>query len=129
MINTITCNKDSVKVINKLFDLLTKSGLINLNAQDIGNITKYAKSITNQTVTVKDATKEAVEKSGIISNELKNAHKYIICVTAGANLSLSDLDTIVETIYSVNDGERIFASLYDEYLTDEFTIDTFLVRL
>lgn len=129
MINTITCNKDSVKVINKLFDLLTKSGLINLNTQDIENITKYAKSITNQTVTVKDATKEAVEKSGIISNELKNAHKYIICVTAGANLSLSDLDTIVDTIYSVNDGERIFASLYDEYLTDEFTIDTFLVRL
>ena len=129
MINTITCNKDSVKVINKLFDLLTKPGLINLNAQDIENMTKYAKSITNQTVTIKEATKEAVEKSGILSDELKKAHKYIINVTAGANLSLGDLDTIVGTIYSVNDGERIFASLYDEYLTDEFTIDTFLVRL
>ena len=129
MIDTISCDKDAVKVINKLFDLLGKPGLINLNTQDIENLTKYAKSITNQTVTIKKATKEAVEKSGILSDELKNAHKYIINVTAGANLGLGDLDTIVGTIYSVNDNERTFASLYDEYLTDEIIIDTFLVRL
>ncbi len=129
MINTITCDKNTVEVINKLFDLLSRPGLINLNAQDVENITKYAKSITNQTVTIKEATREAVEKSGILSDELKRAHKYIICVTAGANLSLGDLDTIVGTIYSVNDNERTFASLYDEYLTNEIVINTFLVRL
>lgn len=124
---SISIASSQIKIFEKFFDLITKAGLINLSAEDIQHFLKDAKSVTIQSVNIKKATKEDIEKSGILSDELQKSQKCIINITADANITLADIDTIVGTIMSFHKCECIFSSLYDEYQKG-FQIDTFLAK-
>ena len=122
---SISIASSQIKIFEKFFDLITKAGLINLSAEDIQHFLKDAKSVTIQSANIKEATKEAVEKSGLLTDELQKAQKCIISITADASITLVDIDIIVGTISEFHKCECIFSTLYDEHQKG-FQIDTFL---
>lgn len=117
-----------IRIVEKLFDLIAKAGLINLDPDDIQHFLKDAKSLTIQSVSIKNATREDVEKSGILSEELKKSQRCIISITGNASVTLSDIDTIVGAISSFNSCEYNFSTLYDENQKG-YKVDTFLVKI
>ena len=121
-------DSNQIKIFEKLLDSITKAGLLNLKAEDIKHFLKDAKSVTIQSANIKEATKEAVEKSGILADKPQKVQKCIINITADANITLSDISTIVETISSFYDCESTFSTLYDEYQKG-FQVDTFLAKI
>lgn len=129
MINNVeVLDLKQIKTVERIFDLIVKEGLINLSPNDIQHFFKDAKSLTVQSVNIKNATKEDVEKSGILSDELKKSQKCIISIIGNANITLSDIDTIVGAISSFHNCEYNFSTLYNE-TQKGYQIDTFLVRI
>lgn len=124
----ISIDSSQIKIFEKFFDLITKAGLINLSAEDIQHFLKDAKSVTIQSANIKEATKEAIEKSGILTDELQKAQKCIISITADASITLADIDNIVGTISEFHKCKCVFSTLYDEK-QEGFRIDTFLAKM
>lgn len=121
-------DSNQIKIFEKLLNSTTKAGLLNIDAEDIQHFLKDAKSITIRSVNIKEATKEAVEKSGILTDELQKAQKCIISITANASITLANIDTIVGTISEFHKCECIFSVLYDEHQKG-FQIDNFLAKI
>lgn len=124
----ISIDSSQIKVFERFFDLIAKDGLINLSAKEIRHFLKDTKSVTIQSVNIKKATKENIEKSGILSDELQKSRKSIINITADASITLADIDTIVGTISEFHKCECVFSTLYDEK-QEGFRIDTFLAKM
>lgn len=122
-----TCESEIDK-INKILGLITKEGLITLIAEDIKKYLQYAKKLTIQSVIIPAPTKEEIEKSGILSEELKKSHKYIINITSGANITLFNIDNIVGVFADFHNKEHTFSVAFEEG-QDKFQIDTYLIEL
>ena len=105
----------------------TSIKLVNLSVNDIRQFLKSAKSLTIQVNFAKEATKEAVEKSGVLSDELKKSSRCIIIITSNKKATLSDLNVILKTISEFHQCEYIFSTIYDEE-QEVFRIDTFLAE-
>lgn len=122
----IRLDSKQIEVIEKLFDLATHSELDCIAKEGIRRILRDAKSLTFQSVYIKEATKEDVEKSKLLSDEFRKSNKCIITVTSNENATLSDLDTIMNTISAFHKCEYTFTTIYDENQRG-FQIDTFLI--
>lgn len=118
-----------IEVIERLIDCVAKSGLINISKSDIQNFLKHGKKLILKSATINKATQTEVEKSGLLCDELHKAHKYLINIEAGANISLGDIDTIIGTFRSFEEHSFFtFSSTYDEYKTDKLKIDLFIMQ-
>ena len=106
----------------------TSIKLVNLSVNDIRQFLKDAKSLTIQVNFTKEATKEAVEKSGVLSNELKESQRCIIIITSNKKATLSDIDVILKTISEFHKCEYMLSTIYDEE-QEVFRIDTFLAKM
>ena len=106
----------------------TSIKLVNLSVNDIRQFLQNAKSLTIQINFAQEATKETVEKSGVLSEELKKSDRCIVIITSNKKATLSDLNVILNTISSFHECDYMLSTIYDEE-RDNFRIDTFLVTL
>lgn len=125
----VVLDLNQIEAIERLLECTAKPGLINIDRSDIQNFLKHGKKLILKRAIIKQATKEEVEKSELLCNELHNAHKYLINIEAGANISLGDIDTVIGAFRSFEDRSFfMFSSTWDEYKTDEFQIDLFIIQ-
>lgn len=126
---TIILDLSQVEAVEKLYDCALKPGLINIDKADIREFLKHGKKLILKRATIKQATKEGIERSGLLCDELRKAHKYIVKIEAGAGICLQDIDTILERFYAFEKASFfMFASTYDEHKIDDFQIDLFIMQ-
>ncbi len=126
---SVILDLDQIKVIEKLVACVTKAGLINLSVSDIQKFLEHGKKLIYKTATIKEATREAVEKSGLLCDELHQAHKYFINIESGNNMSLADIDAIASAFHNFEERPYFaFGTTFDEYKEHEFLIDLFVLE-
>ena len=126
---TVVLDLDQIKAIERLLDFVVKDGLINLKIFDIQKFLEHGKKLIHKTATITEATKEAVEKSGLLCDELYKAHKYFINIESGKNMTLENIDTIASAFKDFEERSCFaFGTTYDEYKENEFLIDLFIVE-
>ena len=130
MTNTNTVlDLKQIKAVERLLSCVVKPGLINLDPAEIQEFLKHGKSLIYKSATLKYATKEEIEKSGLLCVELHNAHKYLINIESGNNMTLKDIDNIATAIHEFEDRSYcMFTSTFDEYKTDEFLVELFILQ-
>lgn len=129
MTKDVVFDLDQIKVIERLVACITKAGLINIDISDIQKLLDHGKKLIYKTAVIQKATKEDVEKSGLLCEELHQAHKYLINVESGDNMTLEDLDTITNTIHNFEERSFLmFGSTYDKYKTEEFKVELFIIE-
>ena len=116
-----------IKIIEKFMSLTTRAGLISPSIEDIQYFLKGVRRLTFQSIHMKQATKEAVEESGILSEKLNNAKKCMIIITSGKAATLTDLDTILSSMSHFHQCDYIVATIYDENQKG-FQVDILLIE-
>lgn len=128
MTKDVVLDLDQIKVIERLLSLVTEDGVINMKTSDIQDFLKFGKKLIYKAAVIKNATKEDVEKSGLLSDELHKAHKYFVNVESGKDMSFENIDTIVGTFRNFEERSKFtFTSTYDEFRTD-FLVELFIVE-
>lgn len=128
MTKDVVLDLDQIKVIERLLSFVTEEGIIDLKVSDIQDFLKFGKKLIYKAAVIKNATKEDIEKSGLLCEELHQAHKYFVNVESGNNMSLENLDTICGTFRDFEERTKFsFSSGIDEYRTD-FLIELFIVE-
>ena len=126
---SVVLDLDQIKVVEKLVACVTKPGLINLDTSDIQKFLEHGKKLIYKTATITEATKEAVEKSGLLCDELHQAHKYFINIESGNNMTLADIDAIASAFHDFEERSYFaFGTTIDEYKEHEFEIDLFILE-
>lgn len=128
MNKNIVLDLEQIKVIERLIALVAKAGLINLDITDIQKLLDHSKKLTYKSAVIQKATKEDVEKSGLLCDELHHAHKYLINIESGNDMSLADIDAIAGAFRDF-EGRALFAfgTSFDEFKTD-FLVELFIVE-
>lgn len=128
-VKSVVLDLDQIKVIEKLVTCVTKPGLINLDTSDIQKFLKHGKKLIYKTATITEATKEAVEKSGLLCDELHYAHKYCLNIESGKNITLEDISTIASAFHDFEERPYFaFGTTFDEYKEHEILIDLFILE-
>lgn len=128
MTKDVVFDLDQIKVIERLLSFVTEEGITNLKVSDIQDFLKFGKKLIYKTAVIKSATKEDIEKSGLLCDELHQAHKYFVNVESGNDMSLENLDTIYKTFRDFEERTKFsFSSRIDEYRTD-FLIELFIIE-
>ena len=128
-VKSVVLDLDQIKVVEKLVACVTKAGLINLDTSDIQKFLEHGKKLIYKTATIEEATKEAVEKSGLLCDELRRAHKYFINIESGNNMTLADIDAIASAFHDFEERSYFaFGTTIDEYKEHEFEIDLFILE-
>ena len=128
MTKDVVLDLDQIKVIERLLSFVTEEGITNLKVSDIQDFLKFGKKLIYKAALIKNATKEDIEKSGLLCEELHQAHKYFVNVESGNDMSLENLDTICKTFRDFEERTKFsFSSRIDEYRTD-FLIELFIIE-
>ena len=128
-VKSVVLDLDQIKVVEKLVACVTKPGLINLDTSDIQKFLEHGKKLIYKTATITEATKEDVEKSGLLCDELHQAHKYFINIESGNNMTLADIDAIASAFHDFEERSYFaFGTTIDEYKEHEFEIDLFILE-
>ena len=128
MTKDVVFDLDQIKVIERLLSFVAEKGITDLKVSDIQDFLKFGKKLIYKTAVIKSATKEDIEKSGLLCDELHQAHKYIVNVESGNDMSLENLDTICKTFRDFEERTKFsFSSGIDEYRTD-FLVELFIVE-
>ena len=128
MNKNIVFDLEQIKAVERLLDIVANDGVIDLKITDIQNFLKHGKKLIYKTATINETTKEAIEISGLLCDELRRAHKYIIMIESGNNMSLKDIDTIAATFKDFEERSCFaFGTGIDEFRTD-FLIELFIIE-
>ena len=128
MTKDVVLDLDQIKVIERLLSFVTEEGITNLKVSDIQDFLKFGKKLIYKAALIKNATKEDIEKSGLLCEELHQAHKYFVNVESGNDMSLENLDTIYKTFRDFEECTKFsFSSGIDEFKTD-FLIELFIIE-
>ena len=128
MTKDVILDLDQIKVIERLLSFIPESATVHLKVSDIQDFLKFGKKLIYKTAVIKNATKEDVEKSGLLCEELHQAHKYFVNIESGNDMSLADIDTICGTFRDFEERPFfIFGSTFDDFRTD-FLIELFIIE-
>ncbi len=129
MNKNVVLDLDQIKVIERLIALVAEAGLSNFDITDIQKLLKCSKKLTYKCAIIEKATKKEVEKSGLLCEELHHAHKYLINIESGKDMSLADIDTIACSFHDFEERTPfVFGTSFDEFKKHEFQIDLFIVE-
>ena len=125
----VVLDLEQIKAIERLVYWAATPGITNIDASDIQEFLKYGKKFIYKTATITEATKAAVEKSGLICDELHRAHKYIISIESGNNMTFEDIDKIASFFHNFEERPCFaFGTGIDEYKEHEFQVELFMVE-
>ena len=128
MTKDVVFDLDQIKVIERLLSFIPESATVHPKVSDLQDFLKFGKKLIYKAAVIKNATKEDVEKSGLLCEELHQAHKYCVSVESGNNMSLENLDTICRTFRDFEERTKFsFSSRIDEFRTD-FLIELFIIE-
>lgn len=115
--------------VQSISDLIAVAGLINLDFADVRAIMENkGNALIGIGIGVgedraSEAARQAVS-SPLLETSINGATDAIINVTGGANLALSEVETVVETIRAASntDINTIFGAVINENLSDELIV-------
>ena len=128
MTKDVVFDLDQIKVIERLLSFIPESATVHPKVSDLQDFLKFGKKLIYKAAVVKNATKEDIEKSGLLCEELHQAHKYFVNIESGNDMSLENIDTIIGTFHNFEERSYFtFGSTFDDFRTD-FLIELFIIE-
>ena len=121
------CDENQIKVCEKLLSCIFKPGFVSIETSYLQDFLKSSKKIMYKTAFIDEATKEEIEETGLLSEELHSANKYFISVEAGNYMTFTDID-VIASVFRDFEGDSYFAvgSVSNEGMKDRFKINLFI---
>ncbi|NOX21004.1 MAG: cell division protein FtsZ [Nitrospirae bacterium] len=118
------------QAVQGISDLILTTGLINLDFADVKTVMENAgRAVMGVGVASGDngasmAAKKAIQNPLLEDSSIDGAKRILINITGGMELSITDVQTVVELIYESADDDAniIFGAVIDPDLTDEVRV-------